>query len=155
MTLQLDKDLFQDMVAFYGNLYGLAPLSAKVLVYLLFDFKREGVTFEELTDTLRVSKSSLSGSLQTLVQNKHVEYVTGIDSRKRLYRTDPDYVYIRFSEVLDNLTREKSLISRLKGFQTHLGCEKEFVSEKLNEYTEILDEHISTLTTTLHKLKNN
>lgn len=155
MALQLDKNLFQDMVSFYGNLYGLAPLSAKVLVYLMFDFKRKGITFEELTDTLKVSKSSLSGSLQALVQNKHVEYVTGIDSRKRLYRTDPDYVFIRFSEVLDNLSREKGLIGRLKTFQAGQGGENEFVSVKLDEYTEILDHHIGTLNTTLNKLKNN
>ena len=78
--LELDKRLFLDMVSFYGQLFGLTPLAAKVYVYLMFDFKREGIPFDELTEIFKVSKSSMSSSLQNLLHNNHIEYVSSIDS---------------------------------------------------------------------------
>lgn len=153
MTRKPDKELFQDMVAYYGQIYGLTPLSAKVYVYLMFDFCREGVTFDELLETFKVSKSSLSGSLQTLLHNKHIEYVTSIDSRKRLFRTEPHYTYIRFSEVLDNLKREKELIERFTAFRKKSTCDNKITTSSLNEFSEILNHHIKTITSTLNQLK--
>lgn len=151
--LRLDKPLFLDMVTFYGQLFGLTPLAAKVYVYLMFDFKRDGVPFDELTEIFKVSKSSMSSSLQHLLQNNHIEYVTSIDSRKRLFRTDAHYTYIRFNEVLKNLEREKELMSRFLTFKSASKCKEKTINTKLDEYVGILDVHIKTLNSTINKLK--
>lgn len=153
MNHKPDKELFMDMASFYGQLFNLTPLAAKVYVYLLFDFCREGVTFDELTDLFKVSKSSMSTSLHNLLQSKHIEFVTSMDSRKRLFRTDPHYTYIRFKEVLENLQKERELMSRFLTFKDKSGCLQKIINEKLNDYTGILDEHINTLSATLNKLK--
>lgn len=153
MTPSFKKELFQDMVSYYGNIFSLPPLSAKVYVYLMFDFKREGITFDELVDTFKVSKSSVSASLHTLLQNKHIEYVTGIDSRKRLFRTNAQFTFLRFNEVLNNLSKEKELINRLICYKNQSGCKAMPVSKGLGEYVGILDKHIKTISGTLNKLK--
>lgn len=150
---KLDKPLFLDMVSFYGHLFGLTPLAAKVYVYLMFDFKREGIPFDELTEIFKVSKSSMSSSLQNLLHNNHIEYVSSIDSRKRLFRTNTHYTYIRFNEVLGNLQKERDLISRFLDFKSSAKCNEKDMTEKLSEYVHILDEHIGILGTTLSKLK--
>ncbi|OJU28852.1 MAG: hypothetical protein BGN92_00935 [Sphingobacteriales bacterium 41-5] len=151
--LELDKRLFLDMVSFYGQLFGLTPLAAKVYVYLMFDFKREGIPFDELTEIFKVSKSSMSSSLQNLLHNNHIEYVSSIDSRKRLFRTNTHYPYIRFNEVLENLQKERDLISRFLNFKSSIKCREKDMTGKLSEYVHILDEHIGILGTTLSKLK--
>lgn len=153
MIRKPDKELFQDMVAFYSQIYELTPLAAKVYVYLMFDLCREGITFDELLETFKVSKSSLSGSIQTLVHNKHIEYVTSMDSRKRLFRTNPNYTSIRFGEVLDTLTKEKELMVKFTDFKKGSMCDNKITTTKLKEYQEILDQHIKTITTTLNQLK--
>lgn len=152
-SFKLDKDLFMDMASYYGQLFNLTPLAAKVYVYLMFDFCREGITFNELTEIFKVSKSSMSTSLHNLVQNKHVEFVTSIDSRKRLFRTNPHYTFIRFNEVLENLQKEKDLMSRFLDFKRKSACKEKNVTETLTDYVSILDQHIKTLNTTLNKLK--
>lgn len=142
------------MVSFYGNLLELAPLSAKAYVYLMFDFKNEGATFDELVEKFKVSKSSMSNSLQSLVQNKFIEFVTPIDSRKRLYRINPKYMGIRFGNILDKLTREKDLMERLVQCQKQTKPVPEPAIKDINTYISILDRHIKTIDNTvkiLHK----
>jgi hypothetical protein len=42
----LDDKIFQDAVRFYGTVFSIPHLASKIYAYLLFDFKKEGVTFE-------------------------------------------------------------------------------------------------------------
>jgi len=146
------KELYQDMVAFYGNLYGLPPLNAKIYVYMMIDLKTEGYTFDELLEKFNVSKSSLSNSLQMLVQNKYVEYITPIDSRKRYYRINPKFMGIRFGNILDKLVREKELMQRMIQCNKEVKAPNEQVIKGIHQYIGILDKHIKTVANTVKSL---
>ncbi|MCD2423636.1 winged helix-turn-helix domain-containing protein [Niabella pedocola] len=146
------KELYQDMVTFYGNLYGLPPLNAKIYVYMMIDLKTDGYTFDELLEKFNVSKSSLSNSLQMLVQNKYVEYITPIDSRKRYYRINPKFMGIRFGNILDKLVREKELMQRMVQCNKQVKNPNEQVIKGINQYITILDKHIKTVESTVKSL---
>ncbi|SDD56706.1 GbsR/MarR family transcriptional regulator [Niabella drilacis] len=146
------KELYQDMVAFYGNLYGLPPLNAKIYVYMMIDLKTDGYTFDELLEKFNVSKSSLSNSLQMLVQNKYVEYITPIDSRKRYYRINPKFMGIRFGNILDKLVREKELMQRMVQCNKQVKAPNEQVIKGIHQYIGILDKHIKTVENTVKSL---
>lgn len=146
------KELYQDMVAFYGNLYGLPPLNAKIYVYMMIDPKTDGYTFDELLEKFNVSKSSLSNSLQMLIQNKYVEYITPIDSRKRYYRINPKFMGIRFGNILDKLVREKELMQRMIQCNKEAKAPNEQVIKGIHQYIGILDKHIKTVESTVKNL---
>ncbi|MCF3111346.1 winged helix-turn-helix domain-containing protein [Niabella sp. CC-SYL272] len=146
------KELYQDMVTFYGNLYGLPPLNAKIYVYMMIDLKTDGYTFDELLEKFNVSKSSLSNSLQMLVQNKYVEYITPIDSRKRYYRINPKFMGIRFGNILEKLVREKELMQRMVQCNKQVKHPNEQVIKGINQYITILDKHIRTVESTVKSL---
>lgn len=146
------KELYQDMVTFYGNLYGLPPLNAKIYVYMMIDLKADGYTFDELLAKFNVSKSSLSNSLQMLVQNKYVEYITPIDSRKRYYRINPKFMGIRFGNILEKLVREKELMQRMVQCNKQVKSPNEQVIKGINQYITILDKHIKTVESTVKSL---
>ncbi|MBO9618665.1 MAG: ArsR family transcriptional regulator [Niabella sp.] len=141
------------MVTFYGDLYRLPPLNAKVYVYLMFDTQGAGHTFDDLLLKFNVSKSSLSNALQMLLQHRFIEYITPIDSRKRQYRINPQYMGIRFGNILNKLEKEKELMARMA-----LCCKKEkspnatFI-KSLDQYGEILNKHIKTIDSTIKNLQ--
>lgn len=152
ISTEQKKDLYQDMVTFYANLYALPPLSAKIYVYMMFDVNHDGFTFDELQERFNVSKSSLSNSLQMLVQNKFVEYITPIDSRKRSYRINPKYMGIRFGNILDKLTQEKDLMQRMIQCNKHQKKVNEQALKGIGEYVTILEKHIKTVESTVKHL---
>lgn len=141
------------MVSFYGDLYRLPPLNAKVYVYMMFAPQGAGFTFDELLVKFNVSKSSLSNALQMLLQNRFIEYITPIDSRKRQYRINPRYMEIRFGNILDKLEKEKELMLRM----VHC-CKKDkapnpTIIRSIDQYGEILSKHIKTIESTIKSLQ--
>ena len=58
--LKIEPEIFQDLIDFYGTLFDLPPLSAKIYAYLVFDFEKRGLTFDDLLETFCASKSSIS-----------------------------------------------------------------------------------------------
>ena len=76
-SLDLDKQIFREMVKFYGETLHIPPLAAKIYSYLIFDFEKKGICFDEfvqesgieLPEVLKqaerqspVYRSSLNGS---------------------------------------------------------------------------------------------
>ena len=47
-SLQIEPQVYQELVDFYGQLFDMPPLSAKIYAYLTFDFERKGLCFDEL-----------------------------------------------------------------------------------------------------------
>lgn len=137
------------MSAFYGGLYRIPPLSAKIYVYLLFDLERKGLSFENITQALKVSKSSASTSLQSLIYKRLVVFVTEKEGRKRLFKINPKYGHIRFSEILHRIKTEKELMARyLNVFSTNGPVNKKAQSN-IKNYITTLNNHIQTIETTL------
>lgn len=90
-NLEIDDNIFQNMVKFYGEIYSLSPLSAKIYAYLLFDFEKKGLTFDELVKDFCASKSSVSTSLQQLIKAELINDISKMDERKRHFVINQDY----------------------------------------------------------------
>lgn len=65
--------------------YGLPPAECRVWGLFLIADKVE-LTFDEIRETLNLSKSGTSNALNTLQMTNHIEYITKLGDRKRYFR---------------------------------------------------------------------
>ena len=153
-TLEIDEQVYQKLVNFSVNNYHLTPLAAKIYAYLTFDFEMNGISFDELVDDLKASKSSVSCSLDLLLKGDHIAVLNKIDERKRFFILNPDYVKIRFSRLVDRLEKEVDILVDLKSFNQSKNPHNEtnLYIEKLDIYMDLLKNNIDTFNKTLEKL---
>ena len=64
---------------------GMQPVAARILGLLYVSDKPE-LTFDEITDTLQISKSATSNGINLLLQTERVEYITFSGDRRRYFR---------------------------------------------------------------------
>ena len=144
--IEIDKQLFREMVSFYGDVFHLPPLAAKIYAYLIFDFERSGVSFEEFVEIFSASKSSVSSSLNLLLNLNIIKDFTKIDERKRFFVMNEQYMKIRFDEIIVKMEREVSILNQLKTFRN---TDDENVLRKFEIYTTLFDKNISNIRETI------
>lgn len=66
---------------------GLQPAAARITALLMVSDKIE-LTFDEIRETLQLSKSATSNALNLLLNVKRIEYITKPGDRKRYFRSD-------------------------------------------------------------------
>lgn len=115
--LEFDQDLLLKMSKFYGEAYHLPPLAAKIYAYLVFDFKRNGIPFDELVETFQASKSSVSSSLTLLSNLKIIRDFTKMSERKRYFALNENYMKIRFEEIITIMETELDIVTKLRTFR--------------------------------------
>ncbi|MFN8415503.1 MAG: MarR family transcriptional regulator [Cytophagaceae bacterium] len=74
-----------EQLGIFNEREGLHPASARVHALLLIADRNE-LTFDEIMETLGISKSATSTALNLLVSLKRVEYFTRPGERKRYFR---------------------------------------------------------------------
>lgn len=148
------RELIEGFSNHFETIHNFPPLTSKIYSFLLMDCKREGITFDEIVETMNASKSSISNSLTFLSQLKHVEHFTKIDHRKRFYRVTPQSILMRLKKTQGNLMQEK-LISEKYYFYMYAKLEdknhKSLVKSKI--YIDHLEKVIEELAQTIEKLK--
>ena len=65
---------------------GLQPVAARILSLLTVSDKEEQ-TFDEIRDTLKISKSAASNGINLLLKINSIEYITKLGDRKRYFKT--------------------------------------------------------------------
>ncbi|WP_430614997.1 GbsR/MarR family transcriptional regulator [Flavobacterium sp. JP2137] len=154
--MKYEKDIvefFQDYCAHHETMYNYSPLTAKIYTFLMLSESREGVTFDEIVEKLNASKSSVSSSLNLLVNNTHIEHFNKIDERKRYFRINPEYLTIRLNTIKEILDKEKSLTYRLKDYKAHKEAPSQDCQKRMGIYLEHLEQATRGLTHTIDKLK--
>lgn len=63
----------------------MQPVAARILG-LLYVADNPELTFDEITDTLQISKSATSNGINLLLQTERIEYITFSGDRKRYFR---------------------------------------------------------------------
>lgn len=152
--LEYDEDIFQEMVRFYGRTFGIPPIASKIYSYLIFDFEKRGVPFDELIEFFGFSKSSVSESIHLLKDLQLLVYTTKEEDRKKYFLTNPDFSKMRFTTILNRLLDEKKLLEKLNLFKRGSSSEnrsKEYSLEYL-AYKEFLDKGIKNFEEILQKL---
>jgi len=64
---------------------GIQPAASRILSLLLVSNRTE-LTFEEIYETLKLSKSATSNALNFLINTQKLEYITRSGERKRYFR---------------------------------------------------------------------
>jgi len=149
--LHLDAEIYQELIDFYGGVFSLTPLSAKIYAYLAFDFEKNGLAFDDLVETFCASKSSVSSSVNFLLNANLIKTINKIDERKRYFIINEDFVKIRFEEIVNRMKREIKILDQLND---HREQEKENInqSERYKIYKSLLEKNIENIENTLNKL---
>ena len=149
--IKIEPEIYQELIEFYGTLFNLPPLSAKIYAYLIFDFDKKGHTFDELLEVFCASKSSISSSINFLLNNNLIKTINKIDERKRYFIINEDFVKIRFEEIVNKMKREIKILDQLI---EHREQEKENInqSERYKIYKSLLEKNIENIENTLNKL---
>lgn len=137
------------MVRLYSKTFNLPPLASKIYAYLIFDFDRQGLTFDDLVEALSASKSSVSTNLNLLLSNNLVQDINKLEERKRYFAVNDNFIKIRFSEIVDRLKEEIKIINALNRFNKN---QSESAKERINIYKDLLEKNIDNIEKSLSKL---
>lgn len=148
-SLEVDEKIFQDAVKFYGTVLNLPPLASKIYSYLIFDFDRVGITFDEFVGVFSASKSSVSTSLALLLNAELIIDINKIDERKRYFFANDDYKRIRFEKIVQKMQDELKLLDDLKRFRN---AESKNDNGRIEAYKELLNKNILNIQESLNKL---
>lgn len=146
-------DLFCSYSAFLERTYGFPPLTAKLQAYMILESDEEGFTFEELLEIFNVSKSSLSNSINYLLSMKHIEYINKINSRKRYFRLNFNYLTEKLDFLFEMISQDIGYTNRIKEHKLENNTLSKNVEnrvvdiylEHLNQTKVILDETIQKI----------
>lgn len=149
--LKIDLEIYQELIDFYGNLFNLPPLSAKIYAFLIFDFDKKGHTFDELLDVFCASKSSISSSINFLLNSNLIKTINKINERKRYFIINDDFVKIRFEEILNRMKKEIAIMEKIQKFNGQINSEIEKPT-RFEIYKEMLERNRDNIENTLKKL---
>ena len=150
-SLQIEPQVYQELVDFYGQLFDMPPLSAKIYAYLAFDFERKGLCFDELVETFCASKSSISSSINFLLNAELIKSLNKIDERKRYFLINESFINIRFEEIVMRMKREIKILDQLSEFRRTKVNNTEF-EKRYSLYKSLLEKNIANIQETLDKL---
>lgn len=147
-SLNIDKEIFCDLVKFYGEILSLPPLSAKIYGYLIFDFEKKGICFDEFVEVFSASKSSISTNLNLLLNLNLIQDFNKIDERKRFFRINENYFKIRFERIISKMKQEIYILDKLDAFRNE---SNEVYKERFELYKSLLNKNINNIQETLVK----
>lgn len=91
---------------------GYTPAASQILALLLISDKVE-LTFDQIRNTLNLSKSATSNALNALIQIKRIEYITKMGDRKRYFRSLIVSWKTKLKEVNDSIFELNSLFKEI------------------------------------------
>jgi len=86
--------------------FGLTPMQGRIVACLTVCDPPEK-TFDEIVRYFKASKSSVSNSLNYLLQNKIIDYKTYATKRKRFFYITDSFFIVYFEKVLENVAELK------------------------------------------------
>ena len=107
--MESQKERIRESIEETGKLFekfGLTPMQGRIVAYFTISDTPEK-TFDELVKYFRASKSSVSNSLNYLLQNNIIDYKTYAADRKRYFFITDSFFRVYFRKVLDNVKELK------------------------------------------------
>lgn len=122
------KQLIEEIGIANEERLGLSPLAARIYALLAVS-SYDGLTFEEIRETIAASKSSTSVNINVLLQLNYVEYHTISGDRKRYFRIAKNYQQRALERNHQDLKKNVALVEKINAFNKAHHPEK-FKSEK-------------------------
>ena len=130
--------------------FGLTPMQGRIIAYFTVSDPPEK-TFDELVKYFKASKSSVSNSLNYLLQNKIIDYKTFAADRKRYFFITDSFFRVYFKKVLENVAELKEYAYRTVSMRTP---EYPVASEKILKWIENANMFQESLEQTLESIKS-
>lgn len=128
------RELIEEFGIYQEN-NGFQPAVARVLGLLLVSDRAE-LTFDEISETLNISKSATSNALNMMLNTGHIEYTTFSGDRKRYFRIKSSNWQEQFSRKMDDLSVLNGLLKRVMEVRKR---ENPIYDEKLTDFISFLD----------------
>lgn len=148
----LKHELFKEVCAHYEAYYKLQPLTARLYALFVFNNCQEGFTFDELLETFQASKSSISHSINSLIEMNFIEQIKKENERKRYFRANQSFFLLRLEDVYERLMREKEINEKLREYRKEQD-NLMFNKEEYEYYVTHLDEVTKSILKTIQNLK--
>lgn len=148
----LNLELFKETSEHYEQFYRLQPLTARIYTLLVFNNCQNGLTFDELVDVFKSSKSSISNSINTLIDLNFIEQFKNESERKRHFRVNRNLFLNRLELVSKRLKNEKDINIKLKSYREAAGNDL-FKQELFDIYIYHLNEVTQSIDKTIDNLK--
>ena len=129
--------------------FGLTPMQGRIMAYFTVSDPPEK-TFDELVKYFKASKSSVSNSLNYLLQYKLIDYKTFASDRKRYFFITDSFFRVYFRKVLENVSELKEYAYRTVSMRTP---EYPLASEKILKWIENANRFQESLENTLESIK--
>jgi DNA-binding transcriptional regulator GbsR (MarR family) len=130
--------------------FSLTPMQGRIVAYFIVSDPPEK-TFEEMVNYFKASKSSVSNSLNFLLQNKIIDYKTFASDRKRYFFITDSFFIVYFRKVLENVVELKEYAYRTVSMRTP---EYPTASEKILNWIENANRFQETLENTLESIQS-
>ncbi len=108
------KELVEQFGIHFNRYHNLPPLTARIMGILIVNCSKEGLTFQELVTRTDASKSSVSTSLNHLLELGKIMYYNLPDDRKKYFR--PKRLVDRMDSHLRVINSEVELIEKMRAF---------------------------------------
>lgn len=148
----LELDLFKETSAHYERFHKMQPLTARLYALLVFNNCTDGLSFDDLLELLQSSKSSISHSLNTLIEMNFIEQYKKENERKRYFRINRNLFLKRMEDVKERLTEEKKVYTKIREYKK-TNATTLFKPEAFNVYILHLNDAINSIEETIKNLK--
>lgn len=91
---------------------GLQPAASRIVSLLLISEKVE-LTFDEIRETLNLSKSATSNALTTLTNFRRIEFITKPGDRKRYFRSNMVEWKTNITEKFEELRKHEQMLREI------------------------------------------
>jgi len=130
--------------------FGLTPMQGRIIAYFTISDPPEK-TFDDLVKYFKASKSSVSNSLNYLLQNRLIDYKTFASDRKRYFYITDSFFRVYFMKVLENVGELKEYAYRTVSMRTP---EYPMASEKILKWIENANMFEESIENTLDSIKS-
>jgi DNA-binding transcriptional regulator GbsR (MarR family) len=129
------KELIEELGIHMESEYSLAPLPARIFANLVIT-DEDGLTFEDCLTKRGASKSSISTSLNLLLQLGMITYFTKSGDRKRYFKiTDHDKFFVqKLDQAIKKVDDETFMMNKVIEYTKEFNPEK-YKARKVNYET--------------------
>lgn len=136
MSAVNERSAFIEEAGLYFESLGMTRMAGRILGYLMVTDK-EMVSFDELTQVLHASKSSISTSVKLCVNVQFVKPMSLTGDRKTYYMLSPDVSWVEiFQRRTEQIKYMQGLLNRAMNLRAN---EKDKPSQWLKEAREFYD----------------
>ncbi len=152
-TCKVKKEkLVEEIGVYFEKEQQLSPLAARIFALLML-CSGSGHTFDELVEYTNASKSSVSTSIQLLLNKGSVEYFTKPGERKRFFRLSKTYVEINLKDYQKRIEEELKMLEKVNAFNQQYNTPKYKSHKEFGEiYKRYLQVNYENLESIIHKL---